>query len=256
MRAVCTLTVCLLPLSALAQQPATPKPVRLMLHGNMSHEPPTEEYLRFVEAVQPDILIMGVFDQRLYSLQFPSAQSKQKALSPDMLLAQWKHVIDRLHKKDIRLVGQMELNVLTDRPADRDEAVDKIGRLVGEWQRVPSQAVRRWRHLVERRAAYQAVVDPAKGRVQRRGADAVEPGSLVVATRRGERRPRNLLLPVVRCTSSTVPCIEMDSGDNQRRSLFRGRRCRNSLSRLTARRATSSRTARCLSYGFCATCLG
>ena len=38
-----------------------------MLHGGMTHEPPSEEYLRFVEQVKPDILVIGVFDQRLYS---------------------------------------------------------------------------------------------------------------------------------------------------------------------------------------------
>src|SRR5438874_2067000 len=89
---------------------AESRPIRFLLHGNMSHELPTEEYLRFVEQIKPDILVMGVFDQRLY------AQPE-----PEKLLARWKIVAERLHKSGIRLVGQMEMNVVSDRPADQAE---------------------------------------------------------------------------------------------------------------------------------------
>lgn len=84
---------------------------RFLLHGNMSHEPPTEDYLRFVEQVKPDVLIMGVFDQRLY------AQPKYAEL-----LERWQQVAARLHRSGIRLVGQMEMNVVTDRLLDQGES--------------------------------------------------------------------------------------------------------------------------------------
>ena len=61
------------------------QPVRFMLHGNMSHELPTEEYLRFVEEAKPDILVMGVFDQRLYVLA-----NAKKPIDPQEHLAKWK----------------------------------------------------------------------------------------------------------------------------------------------------------------------
>src|SRR4051794_16971424 len=67
--------MCLVLAGLLATPLAAPgQPVRFMLHGNMSHDLPTEEYLRFVEEVQPDILVMGVFDQRLYALASPGAK--------------------------------------------------------------------------------------------------------------------------------------------------------------------------------------
>ncbi len=109
------------------------KPVRFMLHGNMSHELPSEEFLRFVERVQPDILIMGVFDQRLYSLASPVAQTKNKALDSREILAGWKKVADRLHAKGIRLIGQMELFVVSDRPAERQEESGWFGFYARHW---------------------------------------------------------------------------------------------------------------------------
>ncbi len=93
------------------------KPVRYMLHGGMSPEPPTEEYLKFVERVKPDVLVAGAFDQRLYALAAPT-NPKAKAQAPAELLTRWKAVADRLHKSGIRLIGHMEVNVVTDRPAD------------------------------------------------------------------------------------------------------------------------------------------
>ena len=110
---------------------AAPKPVRTMLHGNMAAEPPTEEHLRFIEDVKPDILVMGVFDQRLYSLASP--RDKTKAQSPDDLLARWKVVADRLHRKGIGLIGQMEINVLSDRPADLTDSTGFLGYFDKQW---------------------------------------------------------------------------------------------------------------------------
>ncbi len=100
--------------------PGQPK-LRFMLHGNMSTDLPTEDYLQFVERVKPDLLIMGVFDQRLYAKAFPDPKSKVKPLVPAEHLARWKQVAERLHKKGIRLIGQMELFVVSDRPAERPE---------------------------------------------------------------------------------------------------------------------------------------
>ncbi|MCE9567175.1 MAG: beta-galactosidase [Planctomycetes bacterium] len=102
------------------------RPVRYMLHGGMTPEPPTEEYLRFVEKVKPDVLIAGAFDQRLYALAAP-ADPKTKAKSPTEYLARWKEIADRLHKNGIRLIGHMELNVLTDRPADLKDGTGWFG---------------------------------------------------------------------------------------------------------------------------------
>ncbi len=122
MKPIITLCVAfLIPTSAHAQ------PVRFMLHGNMSHELPTEEYLQFVEEARPDILVMGVFDQRLYSLTSPAAKSKKPPLDPGEHLAKWKAVADRLHKKNIRLIGQMELFVVSDQPKEIDDMTGWFG---------------------------------------------------------------------------------------------------------------------------------
>jgi len=99
---------------------AAEKPVRTMLHGGWNAEPPAEEYLRFVEQVKPDILIIGVFDQQLYATVSPTGKAKAK--DPAELLARWKEVIARLNKQGIRVIGQMELNVVSDRQADLTES--------------------------------------------------------------------------------------------------------------------------------------
>src|ERR1051325_9385140 len=109
------------------------QPVRFMLHGNMSHELPTEEYLRFVEEAKPDILVMGVFDQRLYALAAPAAKSKKPPINPAEHLAKWKAVSERLHKKGIRLIGQMELFVVSDQPTERDDATGWFGFYDKHW---------------------------------------------------------------------------------------------------------------------------
>ncbi|MSQ96122.1 MAG: hypothetical protein EXR98_16430 [Gemmataceae bacterium] len=111
-------------LSGFVSAQESTKPVRFMLHGNMSHELPTEEYLRFVEEARPDILIMGVFDQRLYALAAPAPNSKKPPLDAAEHLAKWKTVAERLHRKGIRLIGQMELFVVSDQPK---ELVDGTG---------------------------------------------------------------------------------------------------------------------------------
>ena len=122
MRIIITLTLFVTITTAAVAQP--PRPVRFMLHGNMSHELPTEEYLRFVEDAKPDILVMGVFDQRLYSLASPPVANapvspkKKLPLDPVEHLAKWKAVADRLHKNNIRLIGQMELFVVSDQPKE------------------------------------------------------------------------------------------------------------------------------------------
>lgn len=108
------------------------KPVRYMLHGGMSPEPPTEAYLKFVEQVKPDVLVAGAFDQRLYALAVPS-DPKHKAQSPAELLARWKVVADRLHKSGIRLIGHMEVNVVTDRPADLKDGTGWFGYSDKHW---------------------------------------------------------------------------------------------------------------------------
>ena len=105
---------------------ANAQPVRFMLHGNMSHELPTEEYLRFVEEAKPDVLIMGVFDQRLYALASP-ANAKKAPIDPAAHFAKWKAVSDRLHKHGTRLVGQMELFVVSDQPKELEDGVGWFG---------------------------------------------------------------------------------------------------------------------------------
>lgn len=109
------------------------QPVRFMLHGNMSHELPTEEYLRFVEEAKPDILIMGVFDQRLYAIASPGPKTKKPAIDPVEHLAKWKAVADRLHKRGIRLIGQMELFVVSDQPKEFDEGIGWFGFYDKHW---------------------------------------------------------------------------------------------------------------------------
>src|SRR4051812_44055698 len=108
-----------LPIARSAEPDQSARPIRYMLHGNMTYDLPTEDYLRFVERVKPDILIMGVFDQRLYATVAPGEpKPKTRPLPLAELIARWKAVADRLHLKGIRLVGQMELNVLSDWPGD------------------------------------------------------------------------------------------------------------------------------------------
>ncbi|MBM3997251.1 MAG: hypothetical protein FJ303_24345 [Planctomycetes bacterium] len=114
-----------------AQGPA--RPVRFMLHGNMSHELPTEEYLRFVEEAKPDILIMGVFDQRLYSLASPSANSKKPPLDPVEHLVRWKGVAERLQRSGIRLIGQMEMFVVSDQPKELADGTGWFGFYDKQW---------------------------------------------------------------------------------------------------------------------------
>ena len=109
--------------SLAAQEPS----LRLMLHGNMSHELPSEDYLEFVERARPDMLIMGVFDQRLYAAAFPSVPGKGKPVSVAAHLGKWKQVADRLHAKGIKLVGQMELFVVSDRPSEREQKTGWFG---------------------------------------------------------------------------------------------------------------------------------
>jgi hypothetical protein len=114
--------------------PAAPPPIRFMLHGNMSHELPTEEYLRFVERIKPDILVMGLFDQRLYATAAPGEpKPKNPPLPPGEILYRWKVVADRLHKSGIRLVGQMELGVLSDQPGDLSQRNGWFGYYERHW---------------------------------------------------------------------------------------------------------------------------
>src|SRR5262249_52513714 len=116
--AVLALVVLVPDLRSADPRPAPP-PIRFMLHGNMTHELPSDEYLRFVEQIKPDILIMGVFDQRLYATVEPGEAKPKKPVPPlSELLDRWQQVADRLHRSGIRLVAQMELNVLSDRPLD------------------------------------------------------------------------------------------------------------------------------------------
>lgn len=117
--------------SARQVQSASP-PIRTMLHGGWITEPPAEEYLRFVERVKPDILIIGVFDQQLYARAVP-ADPKAKRASPGDLLTQWKALADRLHKSGIRVVGHAELNVLSDRPSSLQEGTGWFGYYDKHW---------------------------------------------------------------------------------------------------------------------------
>jgi hypothetical protein len=116
---------------AIAPQAHSAPPVRYMLHGGMTYEPPSEEYLRFVEQVKPDVLVIGTFDQRLYATAFPSGKSKARA--PGELLARWKEIIERMHRQGIRVVGQMEINVLSDRPADLKDSAGWFGYYDRQW---------------------------------------------------------------------------------------------------------------------------
>ncbi len=57
---------------------AESKPVRFLLHGGYGVEPPGEDYLRFVEQVKPDVLIVGVFDQRFYASASPPQDASRR----------------------------------------------------------------------------------------------------------------------------------------------------------------------------------
>ena len=113
---------------------AEPAPgVRFMIHGSFGPELPSEEFLRFVERVKPDVLLTGAFDQRLYAAAVPGPKSKADPLVPADHLAKWKQVADRLHRSGIRLVAHVELFVVTDRPAERDEASGWFGYFDRQW---------------------------------------------------------------------------------------------------------------------------
>lgn len=122
-----------LPCGHTADPEKSPPRVRTMLHGNMTYDLPTEDYLRFVERIKPDILIMGVFDQRLYATAAPGEPKPKSPPLPGELLARWKEVAARLHKHGIRLVGQMELGVVTDRPTDLAQRTGWFGYYEQHW---------------------------------------------------------------------------------------------------------------------------
>ncbi len=128
---------------------AAGRPVRYLLHGGMSHEPPSEDYLRFVEQVRPDVLIAGVFDARLYALAVPPPG--RKALPPGPLLERWKGVARRLHGKGIRLVGHMEINTVSDDPRDLARGTGWIGYFDRAWdeKRLGRRPARRAADLLE-----------------------------------------------------------------------------------------------------------
>src|SRR5947209_350860 len=77
--------------------------------------------------------------------------------------------------------------------AERHQTFDEIGWRVGEGDRAPAQPVRRCFRLGAGRGADEAVIDAPERAMHRGGADAVEPRAAVLGTRRGERRPRQLL---------------------------------------------------------------
>jgi hypothetical protein len=111
--------------SAAAQEAS--RPVRFMLHGGMTPELPAEDFLRFVEEIQPDVVFLGAFDQRLYALAAPDPKGKKKPIDPAERLKEWKKVADRLAAKNIRLIGHMELCVVSDRPAELEEGSGWFG---------------------------------------------------------------------------------------------------------------------------------
>jgi hypothetical protein len=82
---------------------------------------PSEDYLRFVERVKPDVLLTGAFDAQLYAAAVPDPRSEAVPLVPAEHLAKWKQVSERLHRSGIRLVGHMELCVVSDQPAERSD---------------------------------------------------------------------------------------------------------------------------------------
>jgi hypothetical protein len=103
------------------------------------------------------------------------------------------------HPVDHRAVGQVEvrghagLGGHVAVAADRDQAVDEVGRLGRDLQRIPAQAVGRRRGGVER-AALQLVLGVGRiGPVAGAGPQAVEPAAAVLVARRGEGRARQLL---------------------------------------------------------------
>ena len=63
--------------------PRKEPPVRTILHGTMSPEPPTEKFLSFVERIKPDVVITGAFDQRLYATAMP-ADKKTAGRDPEI----------------------------------------------------------------------------------------------------------------------------------------------------------------------------
>jgi hypothetical protein len=142
-----TVTLCIL-LAAIGTSGADEPRLRIMLHGGFAPEPPAEEYLRFVEEVKPDIVILGCFDQRLYAL---AADPKRKA-SPEELLAKWREVAERLHRKGIRLIGQMEINVVSDRPADAADRAGWFGYYERHWdeRRLGARPARTMFEMLER----------------------------------------------------------------------------------------------------------
>ena len=77
--------------------------------------------------------------------------------------------------------------------AERDDALDEIGRLLRNRKRRPAQLRRRRLGFVEGGAADHAVADAGVGPVHHRGLDAVSPGAPVFGARGRERGARDLL---------------------------------------------------------------
>jgi len=73
-----------------------------------------------------------------------------------------------------------------------DKALDEVGGLVGNGERIPAQLIGWCCHRLEL-AREAAVVDTPEGQVHRSRTDAVQPGAAVVATRRSEGSTGQLL---------------------------------------------------------------
>ena len=77
--------------------------------------------------------------------------------------------------------------------AERDDAVDEIGLLFGNRQRIPAQLIGRGRRLSERSAANQLRGDLFIGAMSYRRADAIGPGAAIGGPRSRKRRAAELL---------------------------------------------------------------
>ena len=112
-----TVFVAVLSLSVAACWAGDPQPrglhqFRTMLTGTMSL--PNEDFLKFAEAMQPEVIVMGAFG----APQWVAQQDQRE------WLGQWRAVFERMHRSNIKVVGMIELLNVGNTPAEAMKFVD------------------------------------------------------------------------------------------------------------------------------------
>ncbi|MCH8831011.1 MAG: c-type cytochrome [Planctomycetes bacterium] len=91
---------------------ALPDKPQIMLVGTLSL--PHEDFLKFVERVRPDFVVMGAFGAPQWTAQ----------KSPDEWLKKWRAVFERMHRSGVKVIGMIELLNVGNTPEEAARFVD------------------------------------------------------------------------------------------------------------------------------------